>query len=154
MPTDNETITELYLKMNEPLIEEDVTREVRRDPNNNSMVDVDGVKKDITDWLYEITEGGNALLTIWTRRRRDKIDKLTKAIVAKAGEELVLNCKLGPCDKDVSGVGSPLGTPKERYKKYDLITVCANRDGEWSTRHLNVTDVFKIKAAGVIYNVI
>lgn len=116
-----------------------------------SKVIVDGQEKDITDWMYEISEGGNALMTITTKRRRDKIDKVTKQIIAKAGDVLKLNCKLGPCSKEVKGVGSPLGTPKERYSTYDLITVCAKREDEWHTRHISVTDITEINCSGMNY---
>jgi len=140
---DEQLIAEAYLQV----IKEANTVQIKR--IDDTSIEVDGQKKDITNFMHEISDGGNAMMTVWTRRRRDK--KVGGQIVAKAGEELVLNGKLGPCAKEVSGVGSPLGPPKERYATYALVTMCVNREGEFHTRHVNVIDIFKLSAGGTIY---
>ena len=145
MPTDRENITERYLG----IISEATEKSIKR--IDKSTIEVDGQTKDITNWLREITDGGREMLAVWTVRRRDKI--VDGELIARAGDALVLNGKLGPCAREVKGVGSPLGTPKERYEKYDLITICVNREGEFHTRHVATDQIYKIKSGLMTYNI-
>lgn len=143
MSSDNKNITKSFALINEKAL-------VIKRLSPNSIME-GGVEKDLWEWIFQITDGGKELFTIWTKRRRDKF--IDNKIVERAGSTYSLNCKLGPCDKDVSGIGSPLGTPQQRYTNYKLITVCAKRNGKFTTRHIAVDDIIKIKAGFKEYHI-
>ena len=115
-----------------------------------TTIEVDGERKEITDFLYQITDGGRQLITLWATRRRDK--KEGGRIISRAGDEYVVNGRLGPCSRDVSGKGSVLGTPKQKYSNYRLISVCALRDKRYQTRNIGVDSVFKVKSGYNVYD--
>lgn len=109
-------------------------------------------REDISNLLFQLTNGGRDLFTLWTRRKRDK--KVNGQIVAKAGDVVEANGKLGRCNKDDKGIGSPLGNPQQRYEKYSLITMCCKREGQFVTRHFDASEIFKFVIGGTTYTVI
>lgn len=144
MNKDVQLLAEVYLQH----IAEGSELSIRR--IDDTTIDINGETKDITNWLYELA-GDGSIITIWTKRKRDK--KVGGQIIAHAGDEMKMNCRLGPCNRDVSGVGSPLGSPEERYEKYQNITVCAQRSefNEWKTRTIGVAGITKVKAGNNVY---
>jgi hypothetical protein len=146
MPTDNEAITNAYLDILEEANNVDLKR------LSDTEIEIDGVKKDITDFLYEISNGGAEIITVWARRRRDK--KVGGQIIARAGEEFTANGRLGACAKEITGAGSPMGGPKERYSTYGLFTMCVRRESEFHTRHIGTAEVTKVKSGFTTYNFI
>lgn len=118
----------------------------------DTQVEHNGATKEISDLLFELSNGGNDMITIFTIRKNNKRDPITKEIIAPKGGIIEANGKLGPCQKDVKGVGSPMGGPKERYSNYKLITMCIKRNnGEFVTRSLDASQIFKFNVGGTMY---
>lgn len=116
---------------------------------------IDGKNTRLIDFMAKMTDGGRELFSIRGKYRRDKIDKPSGQVVAKAGEEYYFpRAKMGACKRQIKGVGSPLGPPEERYRVYTLFTVCGERPGykEWQTRHLGVDDITQLTINRVTYN--
>lgn len=117
-------------------------------------------REDLAGFIYANTDGGREVFTVWTIRTNDSKKDPTK----KAGDEMVVNGRLGACMSDIRGGGSPLGNLRDRYAKYNLITMCVNRldgvdytnkrlSGEARTRHLKVDKVFKLVIGNNTYHV-
>lgn len=149
MSNDIQVISEKYEQI---LNETAETINVRR--IDNRTIEVNGETKDISNWLAELSEvsskgGGTKIITVYGVRRRDK--KEGGVIVAKAGDPVVFNGRYGACPSEIKGVGSPLGPPKERYPKYDLVPMCVERDGAFHTRYVAVDSIEKVVADNIAY---
>lgn len=129
-----------------------------------TTVEVDGKTKDIWDWILEANNYNlERPFIAYTIRRRDKTEGRkrdgTFRILARAGDVLEMDCKLGRCPNDPEAKGDynkfTALDPEQKYDKYGLLVVCADRGGaERETRSLNIFDVFKFKINNVIYDVI
>jgi len=121
---------------------------------DNRTIEINGESKDISNWMAELSEvsskgGGTKIITVYGIRRRDK--KEDGVIVAKAGDPVVFNGRYGACPTEIKGTGSPLGPPRERYPKYDLVTMCVEREGTFHTRYVAVDSITKIVADNIAY---
>jgi len=149
MTNDIKVISEKYEQILKEAVE---TVNVRR--IDNRTIEINGETKDISNWLAELSEvsskgGGTKIITVYGTRRRDK--KEGGVIVAKAGDPVVFNGRYGACPAEIKGTGSPLGTPKERYPKYDLVTMCVEREGTFHTRYVAVDSIDKVVANNIAY---
>lgn len=105
--------------------------------------------KDISELLYQLTQGGNEKLKIWTIRANDKVVKGIK--VASAGDVVEGEGRLGTKKGDNRGIGNNQGTPEDKYQNYNTIMVNVLRNGKYQTRQFKVPGIFKVAAAGRVF---
>jgi len=147
--SDNQTICELYLSIVRRVFEESGETIIKR--TGPQTVIVDGQEKNITDWLYEISELGTQQFTVWSIYANDSKSDPTK----KAGDVLMTNGRYGGCRKDVrDGSGGIMGPPVERLKNYNVLIMCRNKEGLAASRCVKVNTIFQVKAGGTIYKVV
>jgi len=160
MPSDNDNITQAYMQiLVENMVEEasGLVKTVKR--ISDTKVEVDGVEKDITNWMVELSDGvdqlgrGNRDIHVWTRRKIDKVDPVTKQVVARKGEPVEFVGRYGIGKYVPKGTGH-MGTPKEVYRDYQIVKIYCERDGERQVRNINVPEIFRVKGLGVTYDIV
>ena len=118
-------------------------------------------KEDLTNLIFANTNGGTENFTVWSIRKNDSKSDPSK----KAGTEMVTNGKLKIPATAINGKGSPLGSPMERYGKYNILTMYVSSiDGEnyikkfpepnKRIRNVKVDTISKIKMGGETYHVV
>lgn len=119
-------------------------------------------REDISNFIYQITDGGRELFTIYTIRKNDSKSDPSK----KAGDVMKIVGKYGSClaSRKASMTRVPELSTSEQYKKNAILRMCVSSvDGEdytkvyqpaQRTRSFDVTQVFKIEAGGDEYNVV
>jgi hypothetical protein len=118
-------------------------------------------KEDLSNFIFSNTNGGTENFTLWTIRENDSKTDQTK----KAGQTMVVNGKLKIPRKAIIGTGSLQGNAKERYQKYDTITIYVSSiDGEnylrkypqpqKRIRQAKVNKIFKLRIGGETYNIV
>jgi hypothetical protein len=108
---------------------------------------------DLSNFIFSNTNGGTENFTIVGIRANDSKTDPSK----KAGDEMTINGRL---KYKYSGTGEkPLGDAKQRYDKYDTLTVLVTSvDGEpypkESIRSFKVNTIKKIIMSGETYNIL
>lgn len=118
-------------------------------------------RKDISNYLYSLTDGGREVFSIWTVRKNDSKTDPSK----RAGSPMKLTGRLGSCKASInkSKERRPELSTKTQYKKNMILRMCVTAiDGvnytkqppEARTRSFDVSEVYKIEAGRETYDII
>ena len=117
---------------------------------------------DISNFLYQITNGGQEDFSVITIRKNDSRTNSSK----KAGMEMKVTGRLGSCSatRDKSDYRVPELDTKVQYQKNAILRMCVSSvDGENyitkyptadRTRSIDVVNIKKVEAGGEIYNIV
>lgn len=117
--------------------------------------------KDISNTLFQLTNGGKEICTIYTTRLNDSRTDKKK----KAGSPMVVVGRLGSCSasRKVAKTRKPKLDTKVQYKENNLLRMCVSSiDGEDyiktrkpsdRTRSFNVTQITQVKVGRKIYHI-
>ena len=118
-------------------------------------------RTDISNYLFNLTDGGREVFSIWTVRKNDSKTDPSK----KAGSPMKLTGRLGACKASINKSMErrpELSTP-EQYKRNMILRMCVTaidgvdytkRPPAARTRSFDVTEVFKIEAGRETYDII
>ena len=118
-------------------------------------------RKDISNKLFQITDGGREMCTVFTTRKNDSTTEPSK----KAGMEMVVVGRLGSCaaTRAASQSRHPELDTKVQYKNNAILRMCVTSiDGKdytktrtpaERTRSIDVTQITKIEAGGEVYHI-
>ena len=118
-------------------------------------------RKDISNFIYQITDGGREVFTVYTIRKNDSKTDPKK----KAGSPMVVTGKFGSCaaTRQASQFRNPRQDMKYQYKENAVLKMCVTSvDGvnylklpaEQRTRSYDVTNITKIEAGGEEYFIV
>ena len=118
-------------------------------------------RTDISNYLFDITDGGREVFSIWTTRKNNSKTDRSK----RAGALMKLTGRLGSCtasNRKSRHRNLNLST-FQQYKKNMILRMCVtsidgqdytNRPAEARTRSFDVSEVIKIEAGRETYDII
>lgn len=111
-------------------------------------------KVDLTDFIFANTNGGTEPFTVVTIRTNDSKTDPSK----KAGDKMIVNGRI-KYKYTPTGIPSPLGNARERYRNYDILTLLVSSvDGKpyptGSIRNIKVNKISKIVMGRETYNIL
>lgn len=118
-------------------------------------------RRDISNTLYQLSDGGREMIQVFTIRKNDSKTDPRK----KAGSEMVVVGRLGSCvaTRKASQTRRPELDTKVQYRKNFILRMCVTSiDGkdyvkthtpEQRTRSIDVTQIKKVIAGGKVYHI-
>lgn len=119
-------------------------------------------RQDISDFLYQITNGGNEVCSVFTIRKNNSKNDPSK----KAGMPMQTTGRIGSCkaSRDAAQYRNPNQDTPVQYRKNKVLKMCVTSvDGvdyttkfkpKDRTRSFDVTEITKISAGGEEYNIV